>query len=73
MLRASRALAALEDVREIGSAQLRRVAPLALRHRLRRDPLDSVGSAARVARALEAAMPAPGATPTIVATDRLAS
>ncbi|MCX8254497.1 MAG: hypothetical protein OTI36_10995, partial [Beijerinckiaceae bacterium] len=31
---------------------LRQVAPLALRHRLRRNPLDDTGSTARIERAL---------------------
>ncbi len=53
MMRAARALAALEDEDRVGAAHLRRVAPAALRHRLRRDPLDDAGSTARVARALE--------------------
>ncbi len=58
MLRAARALAAHDRDRAVGEAHLRRVAPLALRHRLRRDPLDSVGSAARVLRAIDEVLPA---------------
>ena len=53
LLRAARALAALEGAEAIGDDHLRRVAPMALRHRLRRDPLDEAGSTARVARAIE--------------------
>ena len=53
LMRAARALAALDGGQEVGMADLRRVAPSALRHRLRRDPLDEAGSTARVARALE--------------------
>ncbi len=53
LVRAARALAALEGKREVGDAQLRRIAPSALRHRLRRDPLDEAGSGVRVDRALE--------------------
>ncbi len=53
LLRAARALAAQEDAGEITRAHLRAVAPSALRHRLRRDPLDEAGSGARVARAVE--------------------
>ncbi len=53
LMRAARALASLDGAREIGDAQLRRVAPLALRHRLRRNPLDDAGSTVRVARALD--------------------
>ena len=52
LLRAARALAALEAAPAVTIGHLRRVAPLALRHRLRRDPLDESGSTARVARAI---------------------
>jgi magnesium chelatase subunit I len=53
LIRAARALAALDGDVAVGDAQLRRVAPPALRHRLRRDPLDEAGSSARVDRAIE--------------------
>jgi len=53
LLRAGRALAALEGRNEVGDAELRRVAPMALSHRLRRNPLDDSGSAIRVERALQ--------------------
>jgi magnesium chelatase subunit I len=52
LMRAARALAALEGDEEVGDDHLRRVAPAALRHRLRRNPLDESGSTARVERAL---------------------
>jgi magnesium chelatase subunit I len=52
LMRAARALAALDGDREVGDAHLRRVAPPALRHRLRRNPLDDAGSSTRVDRAL---------------------
>lgn len=52
LTRAARALAALEGDAQAGVAHLRRVAPAALRHRLRRDPLDESGSTERVERAL---------------------
>jgi magnesium chelatase subunit I len=52
LMRAARALAALEDANAVTEAHLRRVAPPALRHRLRRDPLDEAGSTARVDRAI---------------------
>ena len=52
VLRAARALAALEGHAEVGRAQVLQVAPPALRHRLRRDPLDDTGSSARIARAM---------------------
>jgi magnesium chelatase subunit D len=43
--RAARALAAFEGRREVTSADVRRVAPMSLRHRLRRDPLEQAGGA----------------------------
>jgi magnesium chelatase subunit I len=52
LMRAARAVAALEGAGSVGDAQLRRIAPAALRHRLRRDPLDESGSSARVDAAL---------------------
>jgi magnesium chelatase subunit I len=51
-MRAARALAALDGVTEVGDAQLRRIAVPALRHRLRRNPLDDTGSGVRVERAV---------------------
>nr|MDJ0641034.1 magnesium chelatase ATPase subunit I [Paracoccaceae bacterium] len=53
LLRAGRALAAFEGANELARDHLRAVAPLALAHRLRRDPLDEAGSTARVARTVE--------------------
>ncbi|MEM0936409.1 MAG: magnesium chelatase ATPase subunit I [Pseudomonadota bacterium] len=53
LLRAARALAAFEGVDAVGVAEVRAVAPSALRHRLRRDPLDEAGSTARVLRVIE--------------------
>jgi len=50
LLRAARALAAYEGTDAVTRDHLRAVAPLALSHRLRRDPLDEAGSGARVAR-----------------------
>lgn len=52
LMRAARALAALDGDAEVGDAQLRRVAAPALRHRLRRNPLDDSGSGTRVERAV---------------------
>ena len=52
LIRAARALAAIEGDAVVGDTQLRRVAPSALRHRLRRNPLDDAGSGVRVERAL---------------------
>ena len=52
LIRAARALAALESAPAATQEHLRRVAPAALRHRLRRDPLDEAGSGVRVERAI---------------------
>ena len=54
LLRACRAMAALAGDRAVDAGHLARVAPMALRHRLRRDPLDDSGSTVRVTRALDA-------------------
>lgn len=53
LLRAARAAAALAGIATVSDRQMRDVAPLALRHRLRRDPLDDAGSSARVGRAID--------------------
>jgi magnesium chelatase subunit I len=53
LIRAARAFASFENAREVQVSHLRRVAPSALRHRLRRDPLDESGSAARIERAVQ--------------------
>jgi magnesium chelatase subunit I len=52
LLRAARALAALEGKKVVAAGHLDRVAPMALRHRLRRNPLDDSGSTVRIERAL---------------------
>ncbi len=52
LIRAARALAALQGDAAVADAHLKRVAPPALRHRLRRNPLDDAGSSVRVDRAL---------------------
>jgi magnesium chelatase subunit I len=52
LVRAARALAAYEGAAAVTASQLRRLAASALRHRLRRDPLDDTGSTARVERAV---------------------
>lgn len=52
LLRGARAVAALEGARHVTTAHLRAIAPSALRHRLRRNVLDDVGSTARIERAL---------------------
>ena len=57
LLRAARALAAFEGATELTRAHIRAVAPMALRHRLRRDPLDEAGSTTRVTRQLAEVLP----------------
>lgn len=57
LLRAARALAAFEGAAELTRAHIRAVAPMALRHRLRRDPLDEAGSTTRVTRQLAEVLP----------------
>ncbi len=52
LTRAARALAALEGAAEVDTGHLRRMAVPALRHRLRRNPLEEAGSGTRVERAL---------------------
>jgi magnesium chelatase subunit I len=52
LMRAARALAALDGQAAVGDEHLRRVAAPALRHRLRRNPLDDAGSTVRVERAV---------------------
>ncbi len=57
LLRAARALAAFEGADTVARDHLRRVAPMSLSHRLRRDPLDEAGSGARVARIMAEVLP----------------
>ena len=52
LMRSARALAALDGEQEVTVRHMRRVAPSALRHRLRRNPLDDSGSTSRIERAL---------------------
>jgi magnesium chelatase subunit I len=52
LMRAARALASFEQAAVVAEMHLRRVAGSALRHRLRRDPLDESGSGARIERAI---------------------
>jgi magnesium chelatase subunit I len=58
LMRAARGVAALEGSRSVGAAHLRRVAPLSLRHRLRRNPLDDTSASARVERVVAEVLPA---------------
>jgi magnesium chelatase subunit I len=57
LLRAARALAATEGATVLHRSHLRRVAGMALGHRLRRDPLDEAGSTVRVARTVAEILP----------------
>jgi magnesium chelatase subunit I len=52
LIRAARAVAAIDGEKSINTEHLKRVAPASLRHRLRRSPLDDSGSGVRVERAL---------------------
>lgn len=53
LLKSARAYAAWRDDTALTRAHVRAVAPMALRHRLRRDPLDEAGSGTRVTRTVE--------------------
>jgi magnesium chelatase subunit I len=57
LLRTARALAAFEGAKSVVRKHLKAVAAMALGHRLRRDPLDEAGSAARIARAVAEILP----------------
>jgi magnesium chelatase subunit I len=57
LLRAARAAAALDGRLEVVMDDIRAIAPAALRHRLRRNPLDDAGSGLRVERAMAETMP----------------
>ena len=56
LLRAARALAAYRGNSRVTRKHLRDVAPLALSHRLRRDPLDEAGSGVRVQRIVDSVL-----------------
>jgi magnesium chelatase subunit I len=53
LIRAARACASLEGDKVVSDHHLKTIAPSALRHRLRRNPLDDAGSSVRVARAID--------------------
>ena len=53
LVRGCRALAGYEGAAAITREHIRRIAPLALTHRLRRDPMDEAGSGVRVSRVVE--------------------
>ena len=60
--RAARALAALEGRTRASLADAERVALMSLRHRLRRNPLETVDSGSRIEQALAELIPKPPAT-----------
>ena len=53
LLRTTRAIAALRGAKKVSLTHLREIAPMVLRHRLRRTPLDDTGSSVRVQRAMD--------------------
>jgi magnesium chelatase subunit I len=53
IIRAARALAAFEKQKAVSVAHVRRMAMPSLRHRLRRNPLEESGTAARIERAIQ--------------------
>lgn len=55
--RAARALAAFERRDEVSDSDVRRVASMALAHRLRRDPLEQLAGGSRIEEALEQLFP----------------
>lgn len=57
LIRAARAAASLDGAAAVGAEHLKQVATLALRHRLRRSPLDEAGSTARVEKAMAQVWP----------------
>ncbi len=59
ILRTARALAALNGAAAVSLREVRAAAPLALRHRLRRNPLDEAGSTVRIERACAELFDAP--------------
>jgi magnesium chelatase subunit I len=56
LMRAARALASFELAESVDVGHLKRISAPALRHRLRRDPLDETGSGVRVERAVAEAL-----------------
>ena len=57
--RAARSLAAFEGRKKVVDKDVRRVTTMALRHRLRRDPLEETASTEKIQRALERLFPEP--------------
>ena len=58
VMRAARSLAALDGAKAVTDEHIRRIAKPALRHRLRRDPLDDTDATVRVDRVLAELFPA---------------
>jgi magnesium chelatase subunit I len=58
IVRAAKALAAFEGRMHVTPEDIRRVAVMALRHRLRKDPLGEIDAGVRVEQALKAVLPA---------------
>jgi magnesium chelatase subunit I len=56
LLKTARALAAYLGDKHVTLSHIKHIAPMALSHRLRRDPLDDSGSTVRVERTLDAVM-----------------
>ena len=56
LLKTARAFAALQGDLTVHNDHIKRIAPMALSHRLRRDPLDDTGSTVRVERTLDAVL-----------------
>jgi magnesium chelatase subunit D len=61
IMRSARALAAFEGRKTVKESDVRRVAPMALRHRLRRDPLSDTGSEAKIENSLNQVFSTPKA------------
>lgn len=57
IFRAARALVAFEGRKSVTASDVRRVAAMALRHRLRRDPLEQTASGGRIAQQLDNLFP----------------
>lgn len=55
--RAARSLAAFEGKKKVSAAEIERVAAMALRHRLRRDPLEERAESERIQQAIEKTFP----------------
>jgi magnesium chelatase subunit I len=53
LMRAAKAAAALRGAKKVTLDIIREVAPMALRHRLRRDPLDDTDATVRVQRIID--------------------